>query len=80
MLAKLKGHKNHDAPALCYVFQSNCLVTGEKNSFGNSFSSNLDEISKPSDPNANPSHKVNSKQINAYTQYANRHLNSDRQF
>jgi len=30
LIAKLKGHKNHDPPSICYVPSSGCLITGEK--------------------------------------------------
>jgi hypothetical protein len=31
LIAKLKGHKNNDPPTICYIPQSNCLVSAEKN-------------------------------------------------
>ena len=30
VIAKLKGHKNDDPPTICYIPQSNCLVSAEK--------------------------------------------------
>ena len=30
LIAKLKGHQNNDPPSICYVPQSNCLISGEK--------------------------------------------------
>ncbi len=31
VIAHLKGHKNGDPPVIHYVFQSGCLISGEKN-------------------------------------------------
>jgi len=31
LIAKLRGHKNNDPPTICYIPQSNCLVSAEKN-------------------------------------------------
>ena len=30
LIAKLRGHKNSDPPSICYIPQSNCLVSAEK--------------------------------------------------
>jgi hypothetical protein len=66
MIAKLRGHKNNDAPCICYIAQSNCLVSAEKNVTGNNMTTDYNKVSKNDDPNQHPSHKISVGQKSGY--------------
>jgi hypothetical protein len=57
LIAKLKGHKNQDAPSVCYIPHSNCLVSAEKSVRGNP--SSKDPSDRPR--NDDPSYPINPK-------------------
>ena len=50
LIAKLKGHKNNDAPSVCYIPHSNCLVSAEKNTTGNTPPKDPSSRAKNDDP------------------------------
>ena len=69
LLAKLKGHKNNDPPSICYIPQSNCLVSAEKNYE----TDRLINDAKPmnlDDPDEAPSHIAQKSKIGTYEKYA----------
>lgn len=55
LLARLKGHKNSDPPTICYIAQSNCLVSAEKNYDVDRIANN-EEPMAGDDPNTAPSY------------------------
>jgi hypothetical protein len=58
LLAKFRGHKNDGAPSICFVPQSNCLVSAEKHFEGNNMPKDFFDGPKNEDPSAPISHKI----------------------
>lgn len=72
LIAKLKGHKNQDPPSLCYVPQSCCLVTGEKNLSESTYSPPKSSYPATSDATVPASHKFQRSSQGAYERHQER--------
>lgn len=73
LLAKLKGHKNSDAPSICYVPQSCCLISGEKHMDESSYRAPKGSFPEPSKPGVPNSHKFQQKSnTDSYARNADR--------
>lgn len=66
LIARLRGHKNDGAPSICYIPQSNCLVSAEKYTQGNGMPQDMSNLPKNDDPSQPISHKVNGQGKSGY--------------
>ena len=73
LIAKLKGHKNDFAPSICYVPQSNCIVSAEKHCRGNNTMPNTNSLPKASDPTSNPNPRISNAGASSYQEFTSRH-------
>ena len=69
MLAKLKGHKNQDPPSICFIPQSCCLISGEKDLSEKQYQPSKGSFPSTSDPNVPSSHKFQKSNEDAYTKH-----------
>ena len=76
LIAKFRGHKNSDPPSICYIPQSNCLVSAEKN-FENEALRGGEGANTADDPEVAPTHIAQKSRVSSYERFANRHNKED---
>ena len=80
LLAKFKGHQNKDAPSICFIPQSNCLVSAEKVSENENSRARQRRTGTATDPDTAPTHIAMKDRASAYERYAKRHNRADKRF
>ena len=76
LIAKLRGHKNNDPPSMCYIAQSNCLVSAEKSYETDKLVNNAAAM-RGDDPDTAPSHIAQNASVSSYAKFAGQRNSSD---